>query len=92
MDQNELEAIQAQADALVQQAMLQLPNASQSAETVSSEILDFYRAQGPFIRLELPLVENLHAIVPYLDTSIDKTVIILSPGLLSHAFSTDAPC
>jgi len=44
VDQNELQQVQAQADELVQQAMLQLPNASQSTETVSSDVMAFFRA------------------------------------------------
>jgi hypothetical protein len=70
--QNELQQVQALADELVQQAMLQLPNANQVTESVSSDVLDYYRAQGPPIRLELPLVQNHHEIVPYMNNSMDK--------------------
>lgn len=69
--QNELQQVQALADELVQQAMLQLPNAGQVSESVSSEVLDFYRAQGPPIRLELPLVQNHQEIIPYLNNNMD---------------------
>jgi hypothetical protein len=72
VDQNELQQVQAQADELVQQAMLQLPNASQSTETVSSEVMAFFRAQGPPIRLELPLIQDRQAIVPYFNNNMDK--------------------
>jgi hypothetical protein len=68
---NELQQVQALADELVQQAMLQLPNAGQTSESVSSEVLDFYRAQGPPVRLELPLVQNHQEIIPYLNSSMD---------------------
>jgi hypothetical protein len=56
VDQNELQQVQALADEIVQQAMLNHPNAAQVSETVSSEVLDFYRAKGQPIRLELPLI------------------------------------
>lgn len=52
--------------------MLQLPNANQSSESVSSKILDYYKAQWPPIRLELPLVQNHQEIVPYLNNSMDR--------------------
>ena len=72
VDQNELQQVQALADEPVQQAMLHLPNAAQTTESVSSEVLSFFRAQGPPIRLELPLVENHQAIVPYFNNNMDK--------------------
>lgn len=72
MDQNELQQVQALADELVHQAMLNNPNAAQVSETVSSEVLEFYRAQGQPIRLELPLVQNQQAIVPYFNNNMDK--------------------
>jgi hypothetical protein len=64
VDQNELQQVQTLVDELIHQAMLQLPNANQTTESVSSKILDFYRAQGPPIRLELPLVQNHQEICP----------------------------
>lgn len=40
-------------------------------QSVSSEVLDFYRAQGPPVRLELPLVQNYQEIIPYLNRNMD---------------------
>jgi hypothetical protein len=87
VDQNELQQVQALADELVQQAMLQLPNAGQTSEFVSSEALGFYRAQGTPIRLELPLVQNHHEIVPYLnnmDRDSDYPIFQLARTLQLH--------
>lgn len=72
VDQNELQQVQALADDLIQQAMMQLPNATQTTESVSSEVLGFFRAQEPPIILELPLVQNHHEIVPYLNNNMDR--------------------
>lgn len=69
--QNELQQVQALADQLVQEAMLQLPNAGQVSDSVSSDVLDFYRAQGLPVRLELPLVQNHQEIIPYLNSNMD---------------------
>jgi hypothetical protein len=52
--------------------MLQLPNVSQSTETVSSDVMGFFRAQGLPIRLELPLIEDHQAFVPYFNKNMDK--------------------
>jgi hypothetical protein len=72
VDQNELQQVQALADELVQEAMLNHPNAAQVSESISSEVLDYYRSQGQPIRLELPLVQNHQAIVPYYNNNMDK--------------------
>jgi hypothetical protein len=69
---DELQQVQPQANELVQQARMQLPYASQSTETVSLGVLAFFRAQGPSIRLEPPLVEDQQAIVPYTNNNMDK--------------------
>lgn len=72
VDQNELQQVQAHANAAVQQVVLQHPEATQSIESVNSEVLGFFRAQGNPIRLELPLLENHHAIVPHFNNNMDK--------------------
>jgi hypothetical protein len=51
---------------------LENPNPDQSTETVSDEVLGFFRAQRPPIRLELPLVQNHHELVPFFSNSMDK--------------------
>jgi hypothetical protein len=51
--------------------MLQMPNANQVLESVSSEVLDF-RAQGLPGRLELPLVQNHHDLMPLINDGLDK--------------------
>lgn len=72
VDQIEVQQVQALADELVQQAMLQLPNANQVSESVSSDALDFYRAQGRPIRLEFPLVQNHQEIIPLMNAAMDR--------------------
>jgi hypothetical protein len=74
VDQNELQQVQAQADQLVQQAMLQLLNASQTTESVSSDVMSFFRAQGTPIRLEVSVVQeqDQQVIVPYYNNNMDK--------------------
>lgn len=64
--------MQALADELVQQAMLNPPNAAQVSESISSEVLDYCRAQGQPVRLELPLIQNQQAIVPFFNDNMDK--------------------
>jgi hypothetical protein len=72
IDQNELQQVQAHANVAVQQVMLQHPEATQSTESVNSEVLGFFRTQGNPIRLELPLLENHHTIVPHFNNNMDK--------------------
>lgn len=48
-----------------------MPNANQVLESVSSEVLDF-RAQGLPGRLELPLVQNHHDLMPLINDGLDK--------------------
>lgn len=71
VDQNELNQVIAQANAVVEQAILQHPEAPQNSVPVNPEALDFYRAQGPPITRELPLVNDSSAIVPYLNNGMD---------------------
>jgi hypothetical protein len=52
--------------------MLNIPNAGQASESISSDALEFYRAEGQPIRLELPLIQNKQDIVPYFNNNMDK--------------------
>lgn len=71
VDQNELNQVIAQANAVVEQAILQHPDTPQVSDSVSSKALDFFRAQGPPVTLELPLTNNSTDIVPYLNNGMD---------------------
>lgn len=71
MDQNELNHVIAQANEVVEQAILQHPDAPQVSDSVSFEALEFFKAQGAPITLELPLTDNSSAIVPYLNNGMD---------------------
>jgi hypothetical protein len=71
VDQNELNQVIAQANVVVEQAIMQHPDAPQVIDTVSDEALNFYRAQGPPVTLELPLSNNSTEIVPYLNNNMD---------------------
>jgi hypothetical protein len=48
-----------------------IPAFTGHSESVSSEPLDFFRAQGPPVTLELPLVTNSNEIVPLLNNGMD---------------------
>jgi len=69
--ENELQQMQELADNLVQQAMLNQPNHAQESETVSSEVLDFLRAQGAPIRMEVPMLCDRQSILPHLTEGMD---------------------
>jgi hypothetical protein len=64
--ENEIQQMQLLADQLLQQAVLN-HNENQVSESVSSGILDYYRAQGQPIRFELPLIQDRQAIVSMTD-------------------------
>ena len=73
VDENELHQVQALADNLVQQAVLNQLNEDQFSEVVSSKVLDYYRAHGQPIRLELLLVhdQDRQAIISLFNNSMD---------------------